>query len=490
MLADTQKNEMVKSIIQAFDKWSVRYWQELLEGRQSSQGAKPPTDHSVEDAFLQRRALDISAFLHVMEQCSASKTITKHRKILISATIRSLTDGQFTISNLVHDDGIHEVEGRRPYTSRQGQRLMHEEYSETFFSTDTNKLHDGRLRARSTVFAENNVFPPPSRPVVDYLQAVYRASRSDAADTRLFYNSAIRHAFPAFLEDVLRFRDECAAVFASLGKRNDRIDFLRSQLTELTNLLVIFYSHLTSILAVHWFRSKSNERQRQFLESDFELEYGQDDARKAKEIMVSNFKDGASAFTLLSMSGTAFTHYGKNGEAASVFRQCIDIAKDDMQKGTLWQNMATAYRADHAFEPMLESISKALTHFRNTGDTYRVCNALQLKGESLWMLGDEKSARSAFDEVERHGQNLKPEERYKVPLILGISFGRLGERSLYKKYLTSALTMVPEDKTDVILNINQGIENPRPTTDVDTALSPDLRRKFDALCDTYFGYRF
>ena len=88
---------------------------------------------------------------------------------------------------------------------------------------------------------------------------------------QLFLNSFVRFAFPEFLNDILSLRDECKAVFENLGEHNERIDFLREQLTEVTPLLITFYSNLSAILDLEWFRSRPKNTQKKFLESNAKI---------------------------------------------------------------------------------------------------------------------------------------------------------------------------------------------------------------------------
>ena len=84
-------------------------------------------------------------------------------------------------------------------------------------------------------------------------------------------------------------------------------------------------------------------------------------------------------------------------------------------------------------------MKKALTCFEAAGDTYRVCNALQLIGESQWRLGFRDAAMKSFDEVERRGMEMEGEKRWLSQFILGMSFGRLGEMGLRRAHLAKAL---------------------------------------------------
>lgn len=136
----------------------------------------------------------------------------------------------------------------------------------------------------SSVFSTNNIPNSDTADIATEYQSLdYEfATSNETIMNRLSFNSVLRFAFPQFLEDLLKFQDECKTVFEHLGENNDMIDFLRQQLTEFTPVLQSFYSHLTSILALSWFHFSSKETQKVYFTSKFKIKYNKSDAEQAK----------------------------------------------------------------------------------------------------------------------------------------------------------------------------------------------------------------
>ena len=348
---------------------------------------------------------------------------------------------------LGHDTDRYGNDGdsRHGYTDRQQQRLIREAYRDMFFEPEPDPERnrgDRREKRISSAFADGS--PPRdsasnlARGFLDAAAEATRAGSGEGTQRRVALNSFLRLAFPKFLEDVMGFRDECRAVFESLGERNDRIDFLREQLVENPLLLNGFYSHLTSILDLTWFRTRTNAEKELLLKPAPQAKYVRDDARKAREILVSIYGPDLT-YQFLDISGTAFLQYGRPSFAAYVFMECTDMAGNDMNQGAAWQNVAVAHRLKKSFKLALGAMRKALACFEAVGGTYRVCNALQLIGESQWRLGFRDAAMKSFDEVERRGMEMEVEKRWLSQYILGMSFGRLGEMGLRRAHLAKAL---------------------------------------------------
>ena len=237
MISEDEKQQITDSIVRAFDKFAHRQYRNLFAGILEKKGGMRET--IIEDRFLQTRSINIDSYMRVQDMRAKSKPAMKHRAILARAAILSLGKGDFTLSELGRDTDRcgNDGDSRRGYTDRQQQRLIREAHRDMFFEPEPDpeqKRGDRRKKRISSAFSDGD---PPRDPAGDLARAFLDAGAkatlaiSSVGKQRLLaLNSTLRLAFPKYLEDVMGFRDECRAVFESLGERNDRIDFLREQL--------------------------------------------------------------------------------------------------------------------------------------------------------------------------------------------------------------------------------------------------------------------
>ena len=317
MISEDEKREIRDSVLLAFQKYSYLRYQDMF----SKANSRQDTDSrrfAGEDRFLHKRLFDIGLYMYTLSQRPKDKTALKHRAFITKAVIIPLAKGAFTFSDLGHGKSSCDWNRSDPdsgYTDRHKQRLIHEIYRNAFFETGSGPKGDGdgRVKHTSSVFSGNR---PPSTPTSDFTLGYLEAERDasyDMAD-RLFLISNIYYAFPQFLEDLLGLRDECRVVFESLGESNERIDFLREQLTAVTPLLLVFYLSLTTILDLEWFNFRSKDVRRRFLESDFKIRYDRNDAKRAREMLDANCEP-SEVRRILGNCGHSFLHYGRSGEA-------------------------------------------------------------------------------------------------------------------------------------------------------------------------------
>lgn len=483
MISEDEKQHLVNSLRLAFAKFSEQHYRDIFANtRKKGSG----TDAAmVEDYFLRVRANDIDSYMRVLGRRIQSKPVTKHRKILIEAAIRSVANGSFELSELGTNQGDN---AGHIYTERQMRRIR-KRYQNALFEPDANrKRSDDREKHLSTVFSDASL---PSSSDGDaahtYLSAAHKviwSMQSDDMRRRLALISILRLAFPQFLEDMLEFRDECKSVFERLGKRNDRIDYLREQLVDDVGLLDLLYSHFTSILDVVWFRTLHEEKQELLLKPASKVEYRKNDAKRACR-MLSDLYGQDLAYRMLINCGVAFQQFGMLRAASYVFAECANLTNNNMSIGTAWQNVATIHRIDQKYKLALGAMKKALPLFEATGDTYRICNALQLIGEFQWHLGHRDAAWKSFREVEGRGSEMDKDQQWKIPYNLGMTFGCLYEMRLRRKYLTRALQMILETDTSTILHVMSMINHERPVSPDDQLPLP-LRAELDAAASEWY----
>ena len=474
MISDEEKRKIEDSIILAFEKQGYLRLSRMLKSDSSAR-----LDWVKEDRFLKLRALNPAMHIHILKKRSKNSTITKHRNVMIRATLNSLVDDTFTLMDIEHvkdpDDYGSQLQDHK-YTDRHTRRLIRDRYKDVFFEDDSSQRHgnDGRKKKISTVFSGSSL--PYTKEGGMALELLAAAREVESNSEQLFLASNLRFAFPEFLEDLLRFRDECRDVFENLGKNNDRIDFLRERLTEITPLMITLYSHLGAILDVVWFSSIPAKLQMHLLETNFKIQYGPSNAGRAKELL-GNIYEHHKVVEIFNYCGTAFLRQKMTDEAICMFEVCLDMAETNMDKGSALQSIACTHRISQNYRLALRKMRDARVYFEKTEDVYRVCNAIQLIAESQWQLGNKDAAIKSFEDVEMHGQNIETGKKWFIYYILGMSFGRLGEWTRRKKYLTKALMLIPDDyDVNHILWLNNLIDNERPLYS-DDILPPEIRQK-------------
>ncbi len=479
MISVDEEEQIRRSIMMAFDTFSHQHYRDLFAGTLGDGGAGSAV---IEDRFLMIRACDISSYMHVLDRRIKSRPVMRHRKVLAKAAICSMARGSFEMSDISGGPN----NGTRGYTDRHRQRLIHERYRDAFLGSDAGpELGDGRIKSLSTVFSESKL---PRSHNADRARALldaagvtsYMMQRSDA-QKRVGLNSTLRLAFPQFLSDMLGFREECRVIFESLGEKNERIDFLREQIVDGPGLLDVFYSQLSSILDVAWFRTLPENERKPLLIPAPKVKYGPKGARRAGEMLTGIYGSGLT-FNILDICGNAFLQFDRPRAAVLVFMQCTSMAESDMQQGRAWQNVAVTYRITQNFKLALGAMKNALPYFEATGDTYRVCNALQLMGEFQWRLGFREAAWKSFREMENRSMDMAEGERWKIQSNLGMTFGRLGDMMQRRKCLVRALKMIPDDETDMVLRVSAMINYEHPMSPEDR-LHPALEMELDAATD-------
>ena len=484
MITEEEKRQIRNAVIRGFDMHSLQHYQNLFDNaRPRKNGAATEAE---EDHFLRRRAIDIDSFMHVLSQRVKSKPITKHRSELVRMVVLSLANGSFTPQDL--DDrgnGKDQSGGSGRYTDRQKQRLRRETYGDVFFEYGR-KPDDGRVKRITSVFSGDE--PPAVDRVRVHFNAIQEASWrqfDQGTRMRLGLNSFLRMAFPQFLDDAARFRDECREVFEGLGRSDERIDFLREELVEGAHLSTSLYSNVASILDLVWFRTRTKGEREGLLRTAREARYDREYARRARDTLIRDYgRDGA--FHILTACGGAFVQYGRPSAALFLFEECAGIAGGDMERGGAWQNAAAAHRMEQNFKLALGAAREALACFEATGDAYRVCNALQLVGESQWRLGFKDAAMRTFEQVEKRGAGIEEGKRWRVQAILGMTFGRLGDMPRRKRHLVEALKMIPEEETENICRTNAMIDYEHPIYN-DATLPHVLREQIDESMGDLYG---
>ena len=262
----------------------------------------------------------------------------------------------------------------------------------------------------------------------------------------------LQFAFPIFLEDALKFKTECKVIFENFGENNARISFLREILTEPTMPFFTFYSHITSILALWWFKMNTSKNKKLFLDTRFSLLYNDSDAKQIRKLLDSNLENSLCRL-FLDKCATIFLSKHRYENGIALFQQCKYFAKTDLEQGRLCQNIAIIYRSNKKFKLMLSSMQEALLRYKNSQSNYHICMALQLIAESRWKLGSKDLAMKTLQDMEKVGENLTENEKYLIPFRIGCSFDRLREKSYRNKYWVKSLKLLPDNMAERALQL-------------------------------------
>ena len=456
MIPEKTKQEFKDTVTNAFNKY-------LNQDGQTPFAGKPESDIGRKELvvrFLPRYTLDINLHMQVLISCANNRTVLKRRRVMTKAAILCLADGSFALPELWKggDSGGGNGSGHN-YTDRHMRRLINEIYSGAFSEADSkSRAGDGRGRRVSGLFSVG-LTPAAADQASAYLDSGRHAARSqsDSMAMEILFTLNLRFMFPQFLEDIEEFMGECRTVFESLGRRNERIDFLRDHLTRITPMLLSVYSNLTAILGLEWFLSKSRDEQERFLKSDREVRNGRNELERAAQ-MLTRICGQDMSFRYLSLCSAPLIRDGRFPQALRVLALCLKMARKEIERGIMRLNVAQVHAISGDFKRALDETRGALPHLEASGDTYWVCSALQLIGVSQWRLGCRDLAMKAFGEAERRGRAAEPGERWMIPFTLGMSFWSLGEMSLRKKHLTEALSLIPEEETEGVIWLNQLID--------------------------------
>ena len=234
----------------------------------------------------------------------------KHRKVLANAAIRSIAKGRFEMSELgagMDDDA------RSGYTDRHNQRLIHERYGDAFLELEVGREQsDGRARPLSTVFTKSKL--PQSRDA-DMARAYLDAGDAVALQKRRRAKTTSPQLHPPTGLPAVSKRHAGAQgrvqdhIREPRGeRRSDRLSAgaLAASWSRGRALLDVFYSQLSSILDVVWFRALPEDEQKPFLRPAAKAKYGPGDARRAGA-MLSGIYGRDKARDLLDYCGSAFS---------------------------------------------------------------------------------------------------------------------------------------------------------------------------------------
>ncbi len=469
MTEGSEGKELRDAILIAFDRWGQRSLEGLLEtlGNETPEaGDVVRRQARLLDLFLSKRALVPGFLRYVTGQLRLSSSYRRQRHKLLEAILGTITSpGGVEMRELVewssrqseeaHSLGDQPTQG---YTRRHIQRLFHERYGETLFEIsgqDRTGLPDDRVALFSSVFAPTELPAMEATEEASTFLAVDRLTIAASNDlmTRIVWNATLRLICPDFLEDLLEFRSQCKVALSATreGRSVDlsRWGLLAGELKGWSTLFLALYSHITSIVAVAWWRSRREGGKKKLLERAFPLRYTPEDAKRARTLLnrLTGSKD--EVLLILHVGALTLINYNMMGGAIAVFREAL--AYEDlspMLRGILHENIGVVYRESGRPWLMLRSMKKAAGYYKRTGNLYRLCVALKNVAEAQWMLGHSRAVDRSMRELESRASDLSTDsEKFGVLWNLANSYRRLGEYSREYEQLMKCLDVgLPEEE--------------------------------------------
>ncbi len=470
MLNDEEKKRIENAFATAFDKWGQRYFEDLFNVLLSGNVEEKSVAYKTalqEQIFLLKRAHEPGFYLHVLRETKSNPILKRQRLVLIEACIDSvLNEAGIKIKD--HSDEKNTSEQnfgnaikskeKKHYTRREIQRLFRDYYSESFFVAES-KYSDGRFNLFSSVFASSDLpLTDTSNIATRYLEdQKWGIVSNRGAMERLTHNSVLRFALREFLEDLIAFKKECEKIFLNMGKNDERAKFLRNQIENLSSILILFHSYMTSILAMQWFRIRRENGRKSLLDGTFPLKYIASDASKAAKLLTTLTKSKDHTSYLLQHSANALFYYHMTDGAVSLFAECKKItAKISLNQGVLSENIAIAYRENKNYKLMLTHAKQAVHEYEKTGNMYHFCVALKNTGEAQWMLGYKEAALNRFKEAEECSLKITDQiDRANVLINLAAACMRIKEYKMEKNYHIKSLKALPETETEKIIGIDR-----------------------------------
>lgn len=471
-----QEKRIETAIIAAFDKYSIRYFERLYNDIQTANHEEKVElleSSRREDLLLLKRVLAPGFFRYVLGSIMRDRKFERQRTTLIRAFLISIFDPDgVKIDELVeHPEKELNISEKRPlperYTRRHVQRLLHVYFQDAFFEAeaflDKRKIDD-RFRPKSSVFADGDLpIVSTSNLAKEVVSAASENTRSDNDQMRLIYvNSQLQSIMPEVLKDMLSFAEECGEVVAREGfeTREKYSIFFSSKPGDYSRSFIVFYNHLSSILAWEWFRSRRPEGQKKLLNQDFSFNYPPSDAHKARELLLELTCSEKRTDYILNFGAIALQKIGQTENSVVLLKESLKLTGlSSLDQGINTENIAIAYRELKKYKLMVGYVKKALKQYEAAGELYRVCVGLKNIGEAEWYMGFRENAWKFFGEAEKRSKILTdPMQRFGVMWNLAVAFRRIGDVKTEINYLKKCLETVPDTETEKIIEIEARLE--------------------------------
>lgn len=474
-LTEQGRERIEDTIWSAFDRWSIRNNQKLLE--EQAKGSQEEKEDARERArhdglFLTKRAFAPGFDRYVTRQMRSNSVIKRQSSILLKSCLISLLQDTGATTDEVIGKGRDQGQnpGREPNSSpavtrRHFQRYVHDRFEEVIFpvtdDTAPKKAADARFSPFSTVFAPTELPKTEFTKEAEFYLDLDRANSFSNPDLilRTTLNSLLRYVTPENLQDLLDFRRESSRLLGEIGAFGEAGDFLANELNKFSPWIGIFHAHFQSMLAVYWYRSRRPQRKEELMERGFPLRYSLEDARKAVPLLVNLTQDQELACKIIEDGANALLTYSLPDSHDHLVRQCLALL--ELPKRTLAaisENSAFMHRNSGNYKRMLRFATAALGFAREAGDAYLLCICQRDVAEAEWYLGRRKLSLSTLRSVERAALSL-PSDKEKFGAYYNLATGcrRLGLDREEFGYLKHTLKFADSADPETVLAVDRRI---------------------------------
>jgi tetratricopeptide (TPR) repeat protein len=286
---------------------------------------------------------------------------------------------------------------------------------------------------------------------IDYIRYDRAKILADArALSEVQFNALVSLVTPGHYEGLIEFRRECLGCLEHIETKKEAKDYLESLVSDMDKMPVFeaFHNHLTSILALHWFKSRREEAKARLLNDGYPLKLKKADVKRALDLVEKII--GERSITPFHMAADLMYYRGMLDEETVIYEALLEEpGLDPFIEAHIHDNLGILYRERGMYKNMISSLKKALPYFEMQEDHYRHALILKNMGEANYMLGRKDRCLKLYGEAEEVIQRGDPEDRIKLLLNLSTSCGRIGERQREREYLGRILDD-PDTSMDIL----------------------------------------
>ncbi|MGD6851159.1 MAG: tetratricopeptide repeat protein [Candidatus Bathyarchaeia archaeon] len=466
---------ITKSVLSSFDRYAQRYNERYiasLKAANESEKEQINYDYVKVDRLLSKRAFILGFYVYVLRKVVEDKQLMRERSNFTKASLISIFNQKgLRVKDVAEKLGhpLTRQESQAPYCRRQTQRFLKEDWRDAFY-----KQVDDKFTPFNSVFDSS---PLPVTSTSETAESLIMASNLNTL-TRpdliagLMSNFSMLSVVPDYLLDMRAFKEECVSLMAEEKKNlpNAYAAFLASDLNSFSPLFQTFYNHTSSIFAWKWFEKQTREYRQQMLDDGFPLEYFEEDATKAKEILeaMTSIEEvkfflaiGAKEFVNRARDRTDLGY--KDGPlmakaAVALYEEYLKSSNlPTLDQAVIVENMAIAYRGSGNYKLMVSSMKKALELYEQVNDAYRTCVALKNLGEGEYYFGYKEKAIKYFKASEEISNKLDPVKRSDVFWNLACAFRRINEPKNELAYLKKGLALLPPSEEERSIQIENRV---------------------------------
>lgn len=464
-MADADVDRIWGAVYHAFDRWGQRSIEALFQelGKGGSAAREAYRRKWIEEAFLERRAKNPGLMRHVLGMTLKSKVLMKHKQVLLRSALVSIAAKE---SPLVKElaERSRKASGRREpghseetYNPRSLHRFRKGGYPEVFFDEGPSR-RDGRSERISTIFGTSSL---PTNEVSDDAAAYLAVDRakvwSDPRNRALVaHHVNIRDALPECLEAFRGFdKDFELAIGQLLGDAQmskATLALLHKEGEDYPELVHVLFNHIFSILAVKWFRGRSESEKKALLENDFPLSYTKQDALRAYELLAGDLGSTHALFALTNMTSPAMYTLGYFIDGIRLWEAVLELRPNDpAAQAAAWDDIGIFWRQFDDPMKTIEAMNTAIPLYRQLGDKSHELIAERNIGEALLRSGRTEDGVARLSRVQVRVQELtSPEERCRIWVNLAEGARRCGQNELEKDCLMRLIDENPD--TEVLIH--------------------------------------